>query len=185
MRRTHAHGVALEGTCWMNREGKPCAEVVEFSTYFPFLVHSTSTLQYNPLSMDSSDWVNIFLVWVYSWGWSHDECTVNIYDCSIKWRLTSIYISYVSVCPSVTASPAATVGPRTLIFCMDIFCTIIFSMILTMRKPMWQQAYCDSKASKEILLQSDMRFVVLTSSHFLKAILCNWLDQLLIWSLTN
>ncbi len=32
----------------------------------------------------------------------------------------SIYISYVSVCLSVTASPAATIGPRTLIFCMDI-----------------------------------------------------------------
>ncbi len=38
----------------------------------------------------------------------------------IKPHSLSIYISYVTVCPSVTATPAATVGPRTLIFGMDI-----------------------------------------------------------------
>ena len=53
----------------------------------------------------------------------------------------SLYISYVSVCLSVC--PAATVGPWTLIF-EKLF---IFPTTLKVRGPMWQQAYCDSKAS--------------------------------------
>ena len=28
VRRNHANGVALEGTCWVNQEGKTCAELV-------------------------------------------------------------------------------------------------------------------------------------------------------------
>ncbi len=31
MRRIHAHRVAQEGTCWMNQEGKTCAELVELT----------------------------------------------------------------------------------------------------------------------------------------------------------